>query len=356
MPEHYGTAVKSLSTQPDETSSQPFPFMRLPVELRLQIYKEYLFERYRLSPAQIHEMILDSRHRSKSPAEILQVSKVINAEVKDLLRNETTFCLRICWQDATFDGFVRSCMQARGKRLDYEHIGHLKIAIYPPHVDRPTNMVYIWRHVKKLCEDLQSVSCLQRLSIQFMENEYAAWSLDGKPLDTMHVHECFWHEPGDADSFEILRVLDLFTLLTNVTKAQIHLPDSLKHDTNLQNDLHLIEEMMMKVISPDDRHRQWFTTFEGVIEDYEEDLKIATGILSQKKLDRSCGSGYWISESDLRIFEKVWPYRLYSPEWRPESLYLGDDSLENAPLFHVNRFRTDRMNRQVVKLLGFEDL
>lgn len=154
VPEHYGTAAKPLSSRLNEASTQPFPFMRLPVEIRLQVYKEYFFERYRLLPEEIHEMVIDPRHRNKCPAEILQVSKAVNTEVKDLSQHETTFCLRICWQDATFDGFVRSCIRARGKRLDYEHVGHLVTEIYPPHRDRPIDIVCIWRHVQKLCEDL----------------------------------------------------------------------------------------------------------------------------------------------------------------------------------------------------------
>ena len=349
VPEHYDTAAETLSAHPDQASAQPFPFMRLPVELRLQIYKDYLAERYCLLPAEIHEMVLDPHHRNKCPAEILQVSKTINNEVKDLLQQETTFLLRICWQDATFDGFVKSCMQARGKRLDYEHIGHLKIEIYPPHIDRPIDMVYIWRHVQKLCEELQKASCLQHLSIQFMENEYAAWSLDGKPLETMHVDAL-----SDGWSSDILYVLCLFMLLSNVTKAQIHLPGPLTDDEALQQVRQVAEEMMMKVKSLD--HKEWLTMLEGKIADNEGGLKLATGSLSQEKLDRSCGLGYWISESHLDIFEKIWPHRDYVSEWdyKPRSEYLGDESLENAPLSHENHYRTYCYNEDLAKLFDSE--
>ena len=346
VPKHYDFVAESLPSYPDEVRTQPFPFMRLPVEIRLMVYKEYLFERYRLLPAEIHEMILDPSHRNKCPAEILQVSKTIYTEVKDLLQQETTFCLRICWQDATFDGFVRSCIQARGKPLDYEHIKHLKIEIYPPHIDRPTDMVCIWRHVQKLCQDLQRASCLQNLSIQFMENEYAAWSLDGKPLETMLVRQ----------SSDILHVLDLFNLLTNVTTAQIHLPGSLNDDRSLQRVRQHVEEVMMRVKSPDDAHREWLTMLEEVLANYEGYLKFATGSLSQEKLDRSCGLGHWISESHLDIFEKIWPHRDYVSEWdyKPRSGYLGDEYLENAPLSHVNHYRTDWYNEDLAKLFDSE--
>ena len=88
--------------------------MRLPVEIRLQVYKDYLIDRYSLSAAEIYETVLDRDHRTKRPPEILQVSKAVNAEVKDILRQEDTFTLRVCCQDATFDGLVRSCFQTKG--------------------------------------------------------------------------------------------------------------------------------------------------------------------------------------------------------------------------------------------------
>ena len=349
--EHYGTATESLSSHPDEANTQAFPFMRLPVEIRLQVYKEYLAERYRLLPAEIHEMVLDPHHRTKCPAEILQVSKAINAEVTDLLQQETTFYLRICWQDATFDGFVRSCIQARGKRLNYENVRHLKIEIYPPHRDRPTDMVCIWRHVQKLCKDLQKASCLQHISIQFMENEYAAWSLDGEPLDTTKMHD-----PTFMWSSDILFILDIFPTLTNVTKAQIHLPGPLNDNRDLQAVRQEIEEVMMKVKSWDDEHQEWLTLLATTFEQHEGLLKSATGSLSQVKLDRLCGLGYWISESHLDLFEQIWPHRDYVPEWdyKPRSEYLGDESLENAPLSNVNHHRTDDYNYFQAQLYGFE--
>ena len=352
VPKHYGTAAEPLPSRLDEASMQPFPFMRLPVELRLQVYKEYLSERYRLLPEEIHEMVLDPRHRNKRPAEILQVNKAINTEVKNLLQHETTFCLRICWQDATFDGYVRSCIQARGKRLDYEHVGHLRIEIYPPHEDRPVDMVYIWTYVQRLCEDLQKASCLRHLSIRFMENEYAGWTrwIDGLPSNTMRVY-------GSSDIWrsDILHVLDLFKLLNNVTKAEIHLPHSLNDDRSLQQVRQDVEEVMMRVKSLDDGHRQWVITLERVIAENEVDLMCLTGSLSQLKLDRSCGLGYWISETDLNIFESVWPLRYdgTAHNYRPRSDYVGDESLENASLSHVNHYRSDSYNIDLARLFDY---
>lgn len=242
VPKHYDITAKSQAPLPDQVSQQPFPFMGLPVEVRLQVYKFYLYDRYSISLAEIHEIILDYSHRTKRSAEILQVNKAINAEVKDLLQQENTFILPICWLDATLDGFIRSCGWARGTRLGYEHMAHLRIKIYPPHEDRSTDILHLWRHVYKLCEDLSQVPCLQHISIYFMENECATWSLNGKPCETLGLSYS-----SDQSLSDITYILDLFKVLTSVTKARIYLPDSLIKDVSLQGLRQDPEDVMMKI-------------------------------------------------------------------------------------------------------------
>ena len=342
IPEHYDVAAKSPAPLPDKVGKPPFPFMRLPVEIRLQVYKVYLYDRYSISPAEIHEMILGPGHRTKSPAPILQVSKAITAEVKDLLQQEKTFSLRICWQDATFDGLVRSCWWARGTRLGYEDIAHLRIEVYPPHKDRPTDMVHFWKHVKNLCDDLRQAFCLQHLSIHFMENEYAAWSLVGKPLDTIGFDYNRKSLPSD-----ISLILDLFKTLTRVKEAQIHLPFSLKQNVGLQGLRQRTEDVMMKIKSLYSRYqRSRIRRLEPSIKNKEVELRQTTGMFSQGKLGRSCPLGYWISESDLNTFETIWPHRDCVLEWEhvPRSEYIGDEILENAPLTFVNPYRSEQYN------------
>lgn len=342
VPEHYDITASSLAPISDEVSKQPFPFTCLPVEIRLKIYKVYLYDRYSISPAEIHEMVLDASHRTKRSAEILQVSKAVHAEVKDLLQQEKTVNIRICWQDATFDGFIRSCGWARGTRLGYGNMAHLRIEIYPPHQDRPTDMVHIWKNVRKISGELSRLSKLQHISVYFMENKYAAWSLDGKPRDTLGLNYSSDQSPSD-----IIHILDLFKLLTNVAKTRIHLPDSLAEDVSLQKLRQETEDVMMNIKKVNGYHQQWVVeTLEEDIYDNVSDLRGATGERSQSKLDRSCGLGYWISKSDLDIFEKIWPDRDFVAEWayQPRSHYIGDETLENAPLTVVNHYRSGYYN------------
>ncbi|CAF9925712.1 hypothetical protein IMSHALPRED_006762 [Imshaugia aleurites] len=308
----YDSAAESPSSPADTAGRPAFPFMRLPVEIRLQVYKIYLVDRYSPSPAQIHEGILDQSHWAilekdhwaQSSAEILRVSKAVNAEVLDLLRHASTFSLRVCWQDATFDRLAMSCFRVRGKRLDYDRIAHLKVEIYPPHHHRPTDMVQIWRHVHKLCSDLQEASRIQHLSIYFMENQYAKWSPDNKPWDSMALSYDSDRSPSD-----VLHILDLFRLLINVTKAQIYLPISLMEDASLQESRQDAEEVMMKIKLTDDEHKKRVVrALEEAILDNEGELEYSTGRNSQLKLEL-LGIKYWKSRGSSQLFDEVWPHR-----------------------------------------------
>lgn len=315
-PDHYNAGIKSLSPQID-VNTPPFPFMSLPVELRLEVYKIYLADRYTLTPTEIHEMVLDSRHRTKSSAEILRVSKTVNAEVRDLLQHEKTITLRICWQDATLDGFAMSCLQARGMHLDYDRIAHLRVEIYSRHRERPTDMVRIWRCVQNLCSNLQKASCVQKLSVHFMENEYAVWFHCGSPLETFEFFDHMqlnyglwttWDEPWD-----ILHVLNLFMLLRNVQKAQIHLPLSVTENERLQEARETTEGVMMQTIPLDERYQKTVIGSVGkAIAEREYICKYLSGRCAQQRLERLCGEGGFIHTEYLDIFDKVWPHRKFS--------------------------------------------
>lgn len=330
IPEHYATAATSPSSIPDAARRKPFPFMRLPLEIRLQIYKDHFIDRYCPSPTEVHEMVLDPDYWTKSSPAILQVSKVVNAEVEDLLQHETTFNMRICWQDATFDGFAMSCFRAKGKRPDYDHIAHLRLEIYPPHPQRPIDMVQIWRHVQKLCSDLQEACCIPHLSIHFMENEYAGWDYDGTPQETMYASYTSDQIPSD-----ILHILDLFKLLKNMGKVEIHLPESLIEDMSLQQLRQTTEDAMMKIKPMDDEHqKKVIETLEEKIAEQESYLKFFTGSRSQEKLDELCGYGHWISKPHYDIFEKIWPHRDCICEWdyKKGSEYIGNECFEGMPV------------------------
>lgn len=304
VPGHCNPGIKSPSP-PTDVDKLSFPFMFLPVEIRLQIYRIYLVDRYALSPREALEMVFGSHNRTESSAEILRVSKTVNTEVRDLLQHEKTITVRVCWHNATLDGFAKSCLQARGMHLDYDRIAHLRVEIYPRPPDCPTDIIRIWQNVQSLCSDLQKASCVQKLSLYFMETEYAAWSRCGLPLATLRWLDFMQMEyavlsisggPGatldahygtDRKPWDILPILNLFRLLKNVKMAQIHLPLSVTEDLRLQEARKNIEGVMMQTISLDDRHQKSVTdTIERPIADREAFFKGFMDSCAQERLHR----------------------------------------------------------------------
>ena len=351
IPDHYDTNIKSPSRLLD-VRKRRFPFMFLPVELRIQVYQIYLTDRYTLSPTEIHEMVLNSRHRTKRSPEILRVSKTVNAEVRHLLQQEKTITLRICWQDATLDGFAMSCLQSRGMRRDYDHIAHLRVEIYPRHPDRPTDIVCIWKYVQSLCSDLKEASCVQKLSLHFMENEYAKWSLCGLPLETfeclhfIQMQYAGWYAgdgPGapyiggwdkDRKPWDLLHILNLFGLLKNVKEAHIHLPLSVTDNVRLQEARKYTEEVMMQTTSLDDKHQRLvIDTIQRAIADREELFEFCTSSRAQEKLDSLFGEACFLLKHHLGIFEKVWPNRECA-DWNDilPSHYIDIEGIEGEPI------------------------
>ena len=343
-PDHYNAYTKSPS--PTDADKRPFPFMSLPVEVRLQVYRIYLADKYTPAPEEIHEMVLDSHHRTKSSPEILRVSKTMNAEVRDLLQQEETMTLRICGQDATLDGFAMSCLQSRGTRLDYDHVTHLRVEIYPRHIDRPTDMVNIWRYVDSLCYDLKEASCVQELSIHFMENKYAAWSIKGGPFETfatlqfMLTEWARWDEWGEDAPFpentgfwDIFNVLALFRVIENVKKAQIHLPPSVTENKELQKARKVTEENMTRTTSRTttslDVRRQAVRMIAMMIADKEDFFKFVTGSRALERLDKLCGRHSLMLRHDFELFEKVWPHMdIGDRAWRERSDYIGYEGMK----------------------------
>lgn len=326
LQDHYRVPTMSPLPLAAIADMHPFPFMRLPIELRLQIYNDYLLDQYSPSPEQIHEKVL-SPCWTKPPIEILQVGKAVRAEVLSLLQHQKTICLRVCWQDTSFDGLARSCFRARNTGnapLAYDRVAHLRIEIYPPHVRRHTDMVYIWRHVQNLCSELQRASCVQHLSVHFMENQYAMWSTAGEPRETLDIS----YGPGMVPS-DVLHIMDLFRLLTNVTKAQIHLPASLTANSKLQERKQDTENDIMRIGSPDEAtNKQVVERIQSLIAKSEKWLEVRTGLRSQNKLDNLCKgskSNRIFSRADFEVFEKIWPHRDSLRDYRQAYEYIREE-------------------------------
>ena len=87
-------------------------------------------------------------------------------------------------------------------------------------------MYYIWDHIRKLRDKLRAAPRIPKLIIWFMENRLAKWSIDGKPRRILH---------DDTKCLDDMQsILDHLACVTNVTKAHIRLPPSLKHNEGVR--------------------------------------------------------------------------------------------------------------------------
>ena len=186
------------------------------------------------TPQEVHQSDFRA-HWKDVPSPLLGVSKRIRGEVLDCLQ-KCPFTMRVTSYGATFDILGLSCFIAQKHAKSYGDLPNLIIEIWPPHPDRPIEMYYILDHIRKLCDKLRAVLRIPKIIIWFMENRLAKWSVDGKPRHILSDHSDVL---GD-----MIEILDYFACVTNVTKAHMRLPPSLKHDEWLrQTAINVIETM-----------------------------------------------------------------------------------------------------------------
>ena len=117
---------------------------------------------------------------------------------------------------------IRQGYAITGSRLDESTLRSTEfpnfvVEIDPPlrgsAVDPPIHMVNIWNCVRELCDDLRVAPLILSLSIQFMEDETATWSSNGKPYETMNLG--LWIKKNRPINCDVLFVLRIFARLTN---------------------------------------------------------------------------------------------------------------------------------------------
>ncbi|KAL9123457.1 MAG: hypothetical protein Q9217_007102, partial [Psora testacea] len=234
------------------------------------------------------------------------VNTQFDKELCDVLRLQRNFCFRISSQGAGFDELALSCFRVLHRTLSHDEIPHLRVEIHPPHPDRPVDMVYIWRGVQKLCQDLRAASIIRSLEISFMEDGTALWSTNSIAHESMGVMP--WAKnPANCD---VSSILDNFARLTNVTRAEIHLPNSLEEDPS---DLQWFAQAIEDSITGVDPFNQEAvkTSYELLVEDIdrnEPDIKAATGRKSAAKLEAFYGESPRLTCVTLQKFQDLWPH------------------------------------------------
>ena len=269
------------------------------------IYEAYFWD-LRCPPAKtIHEEPPSSLGHYWKPA-LLAINKQIRDEILDFFRRHTTLTYRISWQESSFDEFTMSCCRVRGQKLS-RSVEHLRVEIHPPHPDRPTDMMHIWREIDLLRSAINRYWTPQRLSIIFMENEIASWSCDGEPQDSMNLYANPHDDVGVSD---IAYILDIFGTLPNIPKVTIELPASLDCNEDLQDYRQDCEDRMMAPFDGDyiSMHRMRDDLAYSV-DDAEPRLKDETAKISRAKIDAECEFGLReFSPEELQRLKHICPY------------------------------------------------
>lgn len=225
------TAMEATINDQNLNASEPFLLRRLPLELRRRIYQYNLMATRNPSPKAVYQNRISHRSRDP-PSPLLLVNSQVRAEVLDLVQIWPIF-LRVTHQGIQFGSMAETCFIARQIPRDYGSIPHLAVEIWPPHPDRPTDVLDIWRHLREFRAELQAISPLQRITFMFDENEIASWTRDGKALDLLdpcgkNTQLLEW---GYND---ITYIMDLFARVS-AKYARFYLPSGLRPGKATEN-------------------------------------------------------------------------------------------------------------------------
>ena len=213
----------------DQTQKAPksFPLLRLPLELRCQIYIRYLFI-YRSPTPEVIYLRRKPLSSKDSPSPLLLVNSQVRAEVLDVVQT-IPISIRVTHQGIQFDSLAETCFIAQKRSRDYASIPRLFITIWPPLPDRPIDVIAIWRNLRKLRRELRDVPSLQRVDFLFENNEMAGWTDKGKALDLLN--------PVNDDEWPFNDLTDIMNLFSRVraTKAIWTLPFGLRRSETTDN-------------------------------------------------------------------------------------------------------------------------
>ena len=281
------------------------PFLRLPLELRLEIYRfslEDTLDQIRIPNALAHAVYFENLRDvwTDEPLPLLMINQQIRMEVSIIMLH-VPVSLRITGQGMAFDGLGLSALFAQEIHGDFGKIRHLSVWIWPPHDCRPADTLYIWNYLRKLRNTLKKYTRIQRLSLNFINNKVFHWTKNGKLLNDLLSRR--------SDGNDLTLLLDLFANLTNVTEAITAFPANMPTDregNDLRRDAAKIRRIMQGLQAP----ARSPTFLENLDWDsLELNSKRRTAILAQRKLDRmSQWGGRKLLEGEYDDVVQRWPY------------------------------------------------
>jgi len=147
--------------------AQYFRMLSLPLELRENIYLEYLMD-YPVCDVDLSSLIL-------------LISKQVSEEVLNVYQRRGKFTYRITHRHAGFLDLSLACLKSWGQEVDYSYLQHLIIEILPPPPGKVFSMITIVQHIRKFATNFAPKSRLQHLSVSFLENDLV--SLQSRPTE-----------------------------------------------------------------------------------------------------------------------------------------------------------------------------
>ena len=233
--------MKATISDQNLKASEPFPLLRLPLELRREIYRHHFVETPYPSAEDIYSRKISKVSRPL-PSPLLRVTRQVRDEVLDLVQL-LPVVLTVTDRGIQFCSWAETCFIAQPRvsspsRRNYGSISHLVVKIWPRHPDRPTDAIDIWRHLRKLRAELCAAPRLQRITLVFTDTNVASWIHNNKPPSLL----C---RIGGGD--DMTRIMGLFARIRAVRAAFI-LPGSLRPERcprHLLNAQRMVDAMMM---------------------------------------------------------------------------------------------------------------
>lgn len=204
------------------------PLLRLPYELRRKIFRSSTC--YVRSPSKEGSSVQAYAQDlvaflEDGPSPLLGVNRQIRAEVIDVLKSRKDFGVRVTSYGITFITNSLTTMIAQNRPKSFNGLPRLHIAIWPPHPDRPVDMIHLDENVHKLRKTLYALPQIPKLFIWFENHRLVKWCQYEEQQMNLKYHHKYLHNDMEM-------VLDHFARITKAEGIKIRLSRNTAHNIN----------------------------------------------------------------------------------------------------------------------------